>query len=449
MPYNVSDLHTVPVRYYVVISRRAEELVSSGHVWVYASELQYAGSVDTLNNDTKSTDKPSPEESAASFDALESGGIVRVLGLRRNFLGYGFYNAASTIRIRLISRNANDTFNDAFWSRRVSYALQYRSSVMPPEDFLCCRLIFGEADGFPGLTVDRFDTVLSVQIACLGTELVKDSILPELVRQLRDDYHQDVRGVYLRNDLAVRELEGLTQGKGWYQMPGLSLIGENDNPADTVRIVENGIKYNVDFVNGQKTGFFLDQKYNRAAIRNIARGRRVLDCFTHTGSFGLNAAQAGAVSVVSVDISGDALEMAQTNAAMNYLDDRITYVKADVFDYLDKLCQNGRKKCPFDFIILDPPAFTKSRDTLKNAIKGYREINAKAMRVLPRGGYLATCSCSHFMTDSYFRQMLHNAAEDAGVSLVQIEARKQSPDHPILWNVPETDYLVFYIFQIV
>ena len=205
----------------------------------------------------------------------------------------------------------------------------------------------------------------------------------------------------------------------------------------------------MDYINGQKTGFFLDQKYNRRAIRRISEGKTVLDGFTHTGSFGLNAAAGGAKKVVSVDISADALAMAQKNANANGLSDRIEYVEADVFDYLKTLSEAGRKGCPYDFIILDPPAFTKSRDTLRNAIKGYREINAAAMRLLPRGGYLATCSCSHFMTDTYFKQMLHNAAEDAGVSLRQIEARQQGPDHPILWNVPETDYLGFYIFQIV
>ena len=213
------------------------------------------------------------------------------------------------------------------------------------------------------------------------------------------------------------------------------------------QIVENGLTYEVDYINGQKTGFFLDQKYNRAAIRRIASGRRVLDCFTHTGSFGLNAAAGGAAHVTSVDISADAIALAKANAVRNGVDDRMDFVCVDVFDLLTEMAERG--KCDYDFIILDPPAFTKSRDTLRNAIKGYKEINLKAMKLLPRGGYLATCSCSHFMTETYFKQMLHNAAEDAGVGLRQIEARQQSPDHPILWNVPETDYLKFFIFQIV
>ena len=250
----------------------------------------------------------------------------------------------------------------------------------------------------------------------------------------------------------------MEQYTGFYACNPLHLRSEEEEKAasaaegrdfGTTTITENGIKYTVDYINGQKTGFFLDQKYNRRAIRQISEGKTVLDCFTHTGSFGLNAAAGGAKKVVSVDISADALAMAQKNADANGLSDRIEYVEADVFDYLKTLSEGGRKGCPYDFIILDPPAFTKSRDTLRNAIKGYREINAAAMKLLPRGGYLATCSCSHFMTDTYFKQMLHNAAEDAGVSLRQIEARQQGPDHPILWNVPETDYLGFYIFQIV
>ena len=231
-------------------------------------------------------------------------------------------------------------------------------------------------------------------------------------------------------------------GCGFFPLPGLP-----DPESGEVTITENGIRYFVDVVNGQKTGFFLDQKYNRRAIRQIARGKRVLDCFTHTGSFGLNAAAAGALHVTSVDISADAIAMAKRNAKENGLDGRMDFMIADVFDLLSVL--QKEKKSDYDFIILDPPAFTKSRDTLRNAIKGYREINYLAMKLLPRGGYLATCSCSHFMTETYFKQMLHNAAEDAGVSLRQIEARQQAPDHPILWNVPETDYLKFYIFQIV
>jgi 23S rRNA (cytosine1962-C5)-methyltransferase len=329
---------------------------------------------------------------------------------------------------------------------------------MGETDFRACRLIFGEADGFPGLTVDRFENILVAQVLCLGTERIRDTLFASLVRILREEFGAEIDALYLRNDVAIRELEGMEQHKSFYTAEGLGLRSEADEIAraaaegdgfGTVTITENGIRYTVDYINGQKTGFFLDQKYNRRAIRQIAEGKTVLDCFTHTGSFGLNAAAGGAKQVTSVDISADALAMAQKNADQNGLADTIEYVEADVFDYLKSLSEAGRKGCPYDFIILDPPAFTKSRDTLRNAIKGYREINAAAMRLLPRGGYLATCSCSHFMTDTYFKQMLHNAAEDAGVTLRQIEARQQGPDHPILWNVPETEYLGFYIFQIV
>lgn len=406
------------------ITEKGEKLLRGGHVWVYADEAL-----------------PSEQE-------ISNGDMVSVYSKKQKFLGTGFYNANSKIRIRIITKNANDIPGQAFWERRVAYALSYRRTVMGEEDFKCCRLIFGEADSFPGLTVDRFDNILVTEVLSLGMEQVKDWIYAALVSTLRDVYGAQIDAIYERNDMAIRTLEGLPRYDGYYTSPSLSLKTDADGLDGTTKICENGIIYTVDYINGQKTGFFLDQKYNRRAIRKIAQGKRVLDCFTHTGSFGLNAAAGGALHVTSVDISADALATAAENAKQNGLDDRITYVKADVFDYL-KVLDKGRGAAPFDFIILDPPAFTKSRDTLKNAIKGYREINAAAMRILPRGGYLATCSCSHFMTDTYFKQMLHNAAEDAGVSLRQIEARQQAPDHPILWNVPETDYLGFYIFQIV
>ncbi len=416
------------------VTAKGEKSLRGGHPWVFADEV------------------------TALTAAPTDGALVDVYSSKDKYLGTGFYNSHSKIRIRLVSHNANDTFDDAFWERRLRYAIAYRKSVMPNSDFSACRLIFGEADSFPGLTVDRFENVLVAQVLSLGTERLCNTLFPTLIRLLREEFDAPVDILYLRNDVAIRELEGLPQHTGYYTAPGTGLLDEAAADArdiaagrgiGTVDITENGIRYTVDYRNGQKTGFFLDQKYNRAAIRAISRGRRVLDCFTHTGSFGLNAAAAGAAHVTSVDISADALAMAARNAAQNGLSDRIDYVEADVFDYLKALGEGGRKACPYDFIILDPPAFTKSRDTLRNAIKGYREINAAAMRLLPRGGYLATCSCSHFMTDTYFRQMLHNAAEDAGVTLRQIEERKQSPDHPILWGVPETDYLVFSIFQIV
>ena len=431
MPDNM-PIFQAPV-YRAVISDKGEKLLKGGHVWVYADEVTGF----------------EPLGDAAPGGAPEDGGLVAVRSVKGRFLGTGLYNSHSLIRIRLISRNANDRFDGTFWERRVRYALQYRRDVMGAGDFRACRLIFGEADSFPGLTVDRFESVLSVQVLSLGMERLTDVILPLIVRTLREDFGQTIEAVYLRNDVALREREGMTMGKGYYTFPGLDLKTDADGLDGTVTITENGILYTVDYINGQKTGFFLDQKYNRRAIRTLSEGKTVLDCFTHTGSFGLNAAAAGAKHVVSVDISADALKTAAENAARNGLSDRIEYVEADVFDYLKALGEKGRKASPFDFIILDPPAFTKSRDTLKNAMKGYLEINTAAMRLLPRGGYLATCSCSHFMTDTLFKQMLHNAAEDAGVSLRQIETRRQGPDHPILWNVPETDYLTFYIFQVV
>lgn len=406
----------------VTVTEKAEKLLRGGHIWVFADEVKNA-----------------PDSAV-----LPDGALTDVLSEKGKYLGTGFFNSHSQIRVRVVSKNANDRFDEEFWERRLRWAIDYRKSVMGDADFRCCRLIFGEADGFPGLTVDRFDTVLVTQVLSLGMEKIKETVYTRLLRLLREDFGQEIDTVYERNDVSLREKEGMEQSVGfWYIDDTVSKNRANN----VTEIVENGIRYELDFINGQKTGFFLDQKYNRAAIRKISEGRRVLDCFTHTGSFALNAAAAGASHVTAVDISADALTMAKRNAERNGLADRMDFVTADVFDYLSALARDGRKD--YDFIILDPPAFTKSRETLKNAIAGYKEINLKAMKLLPRGGYLATCSCSHFMTETYFRQMLHNAAEDAGVSLRQIEARRQAPDHPILWNVPETDYLKFYIFQIV
>ena len=299
-------------------------------------------------------------------------------------------------------------------------------------------MIFGEADGFPGLTVDRFSDLLVTQTLSVGMETRKDLIFPLLVELLRAD-GQEIRGVYERNDAAIRALEGLEQGKGWYVLPG-----ETPPESAVTEICENGIRYLVDVESGQKTGFFLDQKYNRLAVARLAKGRRVLDCFTHTGSFALNAAMGGAAHVTAVDVSESAVAMARENARRNGLEERMDFLAADVFELLPTL-----KKGDYDLIILDPPAFTKSRKTVGRAEKGYKEINLRALRALPRGGYLATASCSHFMPSELFVKMLRSAALDAGVELRQIEARQQAPDHPILWNVPETDYLKFYLFQVV
>ena len=346
----------------------------------------------------------------------------------------------SKIRIRMLTRNPEQPIDEDFLRMRVKNAWDYRKTVMGG-DISCCRVIFGEADGFPGLTVDRFSDILVTQTLSAGMEKLKPMLFPLIAERLRSD-GQEIRGIYERNDVAIRALEGLEQNKGWFE-----LEGETHPDSCVTEICENGIYYSVDVENGQKTGFFLDQKYNRLAVARLAKGRRVLDCFTHTGSFALNAAKGGAAHVTAVDISETAVEMARKNAIRNGLEENMDFLAANVFDLLPELGSKG--KAPYDFIILDPPAFTKSRKTVHNAEKGYKEINLRALKLLPRGGYFATASCSHFMPSELFVKMLRSAAADAGVELRQIEARQQSPDHPILWNVPETDYLKFYIFQVV
>ena len=396
-----------------IITKKGCAWVGTGHPWIYAQEI---------------ISKSAEPENGALVDALSENG---------RYLGTGLYSRESKIGLRLISRNANDRFDAEFWKRRIRYAWDYRRTVMGG-DVSCCRVIFGEADGFPGLTVDRFSNILVTQTLSVGMERLKDVIFPLLTEVLRESGER-IDGIYERNDVAIRALEGLEQGKGWYELPG------EEHPQSTVtEICENGIYYAVDFENGQKTGFFLDQKYNRLAVARLAKGRRVLDCFTHTGSFALNAALGGAEHVTAVDVSESAVAMARENARRNGLEDRMDFVAADVFDLLPEV-----KKGEYDFIILDPPAFTKSRKTVGRAEKGYKEINLRALKALPRGGYFATASCSHFMPSELFVKMLRSAAQDANVELRQIEARQQAPDHPILWNVPETDYLKFYIFQVV
>ena len=398
------------------VTPKAESSLLRGHPWVYDAEI--------LNIEGQT----------------ENGGLVDVLSKKGRYLGTGFLSQQSKIRVRLISRNANDRFDQAFWERKLRWAWDYRKTVMGPEDLNCCRVIFGEADAFPGLTVDKFNDLLSVQVLSVGMERIKGMLIPMLVRILRED-GQAIRGVFERNDVALREKEGMSQYKGWFPLAGEEL------PASPItEITENGIRYLVDVENGQKTGFFLDQKYNRRAVAAMAKGHTVLDCFTHTGSFALNAAKGGAAHVTAVDVSEAAVEMARANAQRNGLTDVVDCVAANVFDLLPAL----EKEPPrYDFIILDPPAFTKSRKTVANAITGYKEINYRAMRLLPRGGYLATCSSSHFATEEKFIAMLQDAARDAGVQLRQIEARQQSCDHPILWGVEETNYLKFYLFQVV
>ena len=397
-----------------VITAKGTRWVEQGHPWIYEAEV------------------------LREEGTCENGGLVDAVSEKGKYLGTGFLSRQSKIRVRLLSHNANDRFDEAFWRRRIRYAWDYRKTVMG-EDISCCRVIFGEADGFPGLTVDRFSDILVTQTLSIGMERIKDMLFPLLVQVLRED-GQIIRGVFERNDVAIRALEGMEQGKGWFH------LGE-PTPDTVTEICENGIFYRVDVENGQKTGFFLDQKYNRLAVARLAKGRRVLDCVTHTGSFALNAALGGAEHVTAVDISASAIEMARANARRNGLEEKMDFLVADVFDLLPELAAKG--KAPYDFIILDPPAFTKSRKTVESAQRGYKEINLRALKLLPRGGYFATASCSHFMPSEQFVRMLRAAALDAGVELRQIEARQQSPDHPILWNVPETDYLKFYLFQVV
>lgn len=395
-----------------VVTEKAERSLLAGHPWVFGEEIVSLGG------------EP------------DNGALVDVTSRKGSYLGTGFYNANSKIRIRVLSRNANDRFDDAFFYRRVKYAYEYRKTVLG-NDFDCFRLIFGEADSFPGLTVDLFHDVLVVQTLSYGLEIRKEMIFGALLAVLKED-GVAIRGIYERNDVSVRRLEGLPEGKGWYRIP--------DDPRTTTEITENGIRYLVDFENGQKTGFFLDQKYNRLLCARIAAGKSVLDCFTHTGSFALNAVRGGAAQVTAVDISETAIRTARENARRNGMEDCIAFVVEDAFETLRRMEAEKRK---FDFVILDPPAFTKSRKTIDSAMRGYQEINYRGMKLVARGGYFATCSCSHFAYDDAFRQMLGNAARQAGVSLRQIEARKAAPDHPVLWNVPETDYLKFYLFQIV
>ena len=397
------------------VTPKAERALRQGHPWVYGEEITDAEG------------------------SWENGEIVDVFSAKGRWLGAGFINEHSKIRVRIISRNTNDRFDEAFFRRRVAYALRYRKTVMG-EDFAACRLIFGEADQFPGLTVDRFGDVLVTEVLSLGMELRKELIYRLLVEEL-SVLGEEVRAIYERSDSPLRAKEGLEPFSGFAALPGL----ETGLDGHT-RIRENGLLFDVDYIRGQKTGFFLDQKYNRAAAARLAAGRRVLDCFTHTGAFALNAAAAGAERVTAVDVSAEALKQAKENARLNGLEEKLEFRQADVFQLLTEAAKGPKL---WDYIILDPPAFTKSSSTVDSAYRGYRELNRRAMQLLPRGGYLATCSCSHFMTASLFREMLREASADAGVSLRQIEERQQAPDHPILWGVPETDYLKFFLFQVV
>ena len=362
---------------------------------------------------------------------FENGDIIEVHDFDDYFMGYGFINVNSKIRIRMMSRRKEHPVTEELMEKRVRAAWEYRKQVV---DIGCCRVIFGEADFLPGIVVDKFSDVLVVESLALGIDKWKPVILDKLKKVLAED-NIHVRGIYERSDAKVRENEGMERWKGF--------VGETFDTR--VEITENGVKYIVDVEDGQKTGFFLDQKNNRTAIRKLCPGKKVLDCFTHTGSFALNAGMAGAASVLGVDASMTGIDQAMENAKLNGLEDRVRFQCADVFELLPKLEEQGEK---FDLVILDPPAFTKSRKAVKNAVKGYREINMRGLKLVEEGGFLATCSCSHFMEPELFAKTIKEAARSAHKRLRQVEFQTQAPDHPILWAAEESYYLKFYIFQV-
>lgn len=391
----------------VTLKKGEGRMLKSGGLWIFDNEI------------------------ASVMGSFENGDVVIVRDFDGYPLGRGFINENSKIRVRMMTRNKDQEVDEAFLEMRVRDAWEYRKKTVNTSS---CRVIFGEADFLPGLVVDKFSDVLVVQSLALGIDRMKETIVALLKKVLQED-GVSVWGVYERSDAKVREQEGMERAKGF--------IGE---PFDTeVEIVENGVHYLVDVKDGQKTGFFLDQKYNRLAIQRLCRDARVLDCFTHTGSFALNAGIAGAREVTGVDASELGVEQAGKNAKLNHLEDRVKFICEDVFELLPRLEEQGEK---YDVVILDPPAFTKSRNSVKNAVKGYREINRRAMKLVKDGGYLATCSCSHFMTYELFTKTIHQAAQNVHKRLRQVEYRTQAPDHPILWAAEESYYLKFYIFQV-
>lgn len=392
----------------VVRIRKGEgRTIKKGGAWIYDNEIE------TITGE------------------FENGDIVTVEDFDGYVLGKGFINTKSTITVRMMSRKKDVEIDAEFIKERVKEAVAYREKTV---DMSSCRLIFGEADFLPGIVVDKFSDVLVVQSLALGIDQFKEIIVEALKEEL-SSLGMEIHGVYERSDAKVRLKEGMERVKGF--------IGA---PFETkVPIIENGVKYMVDVAEGQKTGFFLDQKYNRLAIQRLCKDAKVLDCFTHTGSFALNAGIAGAREVLGVDASELGVEQARENAELNGLSDRVKFQCADVFELLPKLEEQGEK---YDVVILDPPAFTKSRNSVKNAIKGYREINLRGMKLVKNGGYLATCSCSHFMTPELFTQTIGQAAKNVHKRLRQVEYRTQSPDHPILWAADESYYLKFYIFQV-
>lgn len=392
----------------VTLKKGEGRMLKSGGLWIFDNEI------------------------ASILGSFEDGDIVAVHDFDGYGLGKGFINRNSKIRVRMMTRNRHQEIDEAFLKMRVQEAWDYRKKV---SDTGSCRVIFGEADFLPGLVVDKFSDVLVVQSLALGIDRLKDQIV-ELLKEVLAADGIKIRGVYERSDAKVRRQEGMELYKGF--------IGE---PFDTnVEIEENGVRYMVDVKDGQKTGFFLDQKYNRKAIQHLCKNAKVLDCFTHTGSFALNAGYGGAKEVTGVDASELAVEQAILNSKLNGMEDRVKFICRDVFELLLELEEKGEK---FDVVILDPPAFTKSRNSVKNAVKGYREINLRAMKLVRDGGFLATCSCSHFMTYELFTQTIHQAARNVHKRLRQVEYRTQAPDHPILWAAEESYYLKFYVFQVV
>ena len=391
----------------VTLKKGEGRTVKNGGMWVFDNEI------------------------ASVMGSFEDGDIVTVHDFDGYPLGRGFINRHSKIRVRLMTRDCGQEIDTEFLKMRLSNAWEYRKRTVDTES---CRVVFGEADFLPGLVIDKFSDVLVVQSLALGIDRYKEKI----VSVLKDILKQDgiiIRGVYERSDAKVRAQEGLDCRKGF-------IGGEFDTD---IEIVENGVKYYVDVKDGQKTGFFLDQKYNRMAVRKLCKNAKVLDCFTHTGSFALNAAKAGAESVLGLDASEAGIEQARRNACLNGLSDTVSFECADVFEKLPELERLGEK---FDVVILDPPAFTKSRNSVKNAMKGYREINLRAMKLIKDGGFLATCSCSHFMTDELFSKIIGQASANVHRRLRQVEFRTQAPDHPILLAANESYYLKFYIFQV-
>ena len=391
----------------VTLKKGEGRLLKSGGMWIFDNEV------------------------ASIMGSFVNGDIVLVHDFDGYPLGRGFINTNSRIVVRLLSRDENTVIDEKFFEKRVRDAWEYRKKVT---DTSSCRVIFGEADFLPGFIVDKFSDVLVVQSLALGIDRYKEMLVELLKKVLAEDGIR-ICGVYERSDVKVRKQEGMEPYKGF--------IGE-EFPT-LVEIVENGVKYQVDVKDGQKTGFFLDQKYNRLAIQKLCKNARVLDCFTHTGSFALNAGYAGAKEVTGVDASHLAVDQATANAALNGLSDSVKFICEDVFDLLPKLEEKGEK---YDVVILDPPAFTKSRSSVKNAVKGYREINLRAMKLVKDGGFLATCSCSHFMDYQLFTQTIEQAARNVHKRLRQVEYRTQAPDHPILWSADESYYLKFYIFQV-